>query len=354
MEYRTTDIRTGLFIAFSIAAFTVLIFMMGGVRGAFRDAREITIQFDDIRLLETEAPVTIGGYRVGEVKSITRREIIGPAGERVYKAEVIATVDRDLDLRTDAYAKVRTDGFLGQKFVALSPGNAPEQLGHGQSIRGGIELDTAGLMGPPEEPVGRLNRILAVVEGFAAKRENIENLELVIQETRHLLNRVRTKTLPEAESLLTTVREAARDVDASVTAVSKKAGAALEQAINTFVTLTDKVGKSVESLDKAIRTTETAVVEIRGGMSTLLGNADNLLVNADRLLLDNDRNIYLTIRNLRDAAAELDRTLRKIRADPSVVIWGDQEKVGPRTLPEDLDALRKAARARRYGKEPGK
>ena len=45
--------------------------MMGGVRGAFRDAREIRMQFDDIRLLETGAPVTIGGYRIGEVKSIT-------------------------------------------------------------------------------------------------------------------------------------------------------------------------------------------------------------------------------------------------------------------------------------------
>jgi len=354
MEYRTTDIRTGLFIAFSIAAFTALIFMMGGVRGAFRDARVLTFQFDDIRLLDTEAPVTIGGYRIGEVISINRREIIGPAGERVYKAEVIATVDRDLDLRADAYAKVRRDGFLGQKFVALSPGNAPEPLGANQTIRGGIELDMAGLMGQLEEPVGRLNRILAVVEGFAAKRENIENFEQVAAEARHLMNRIRTRTLPEAESLLTTAREAARDLDTHAESVSKKANATLDQAIKTFVTLTDRLGKSVDGLDKAIRATESAVVDISGNVGTVLKGADQLLVDADRILVDNNRNIYLTIRNLRDATAELDRVLRKVRADPSVVIWGDKEKIGPRTVPEDLDKLRKAARARRYGKEPGK
>ena len=128
MEYRTTDIRTGLFITFTLVAGTVLIFLMGGVRGAFRDAREIQAFFDNVRLLEREAPVTLGGFRVGEVASISRMEVTEPDGSKDYKVVVKMTVDRDLDLRFDARAMVKTDGFLGGKFVALTPGVSDDHV----------------------------------------------------------------------------------------------------------------------------------------------------------------------------------------------------------------------------------
>ena len=170
MEYRTTDIRTGLFIAFSISAGTILIFFMGGVRGAFRDARVIRAHFDDVRLLEVQAPVTLRGYRVGEVAQISRHDNPGTDGEKRYEVAVLMAVDRDLDLRADASAVVKTDGIIGPKFVALFPGVSDRPLAPNAAIPGRAETDMAGIIARLEGPVARLDAILGQVESFAGSQ----------------------------------------------------------------------------------------------------------------------------------------------------------------------------------------
>jgi len=352
MDYRTTDIRTGLFIAFSIAAATVLVFLMGGVRGAFRDARQVRALFDDVRLLEPEAPVTLGGFRVGEVTRITSTVRAGRAATPDYRVEVVLTVDRDLELRADAAAVVRTDGFLGRKFVALSPGVAPETLAPGAVIPGRAETDLGTLMAQLEEPIARLSRILLVVERIAGNEQNIDNAEAVVAGTRTLLERVDRTTLPRAEGMLEEASRALARIDAlagelaaAVGATRESAERSLEAAARSMEALAGKAAAGVDEAVAFVNETRTAIAALRSDLG-------RLMAGADRLLLDNNRNIYLAVRNLRDATAELDRVLRKVRADPSVLFWGDDEPLEPRTLPEDLDARRRAGRARRYGKEP--
>ena len=347
MEYRSTDIRTGLFIAFSIAAFVVLVFLMGGVRGAFRDARELEVLFDDVRLLEVEASATVGGFRVGEVASISRLDPpVTIQGER-YQVRVVLRVDRDLDLRTDASALVRTDGFLGAKFVALAPGVAKEPLPPDRAIHGRLEIDMAGIMARLEEPIARLNSILAVFNSVVDRPENIRNVEGIVSETHELLRRVRTDTVPKAEALVTSTDRTVREIEEKIATVGEQLCSSVERTVLA-------VRKLAESAEARVQKVDPILHDLSATLATLRQRLDRVFDRTDQLLLDNNRNIYLTIRNVRDATAELDRLIRKLRADPSVVIWGDDEKTGPRTPPRDLDILREEGRARRYGKEPGK
>jgi len=347
MEYRTTDIRTGLFITFTLVAATVLIFLMGGVRGAFRDAREIQVLFDNVRLLEREAPVTLGGFRVGEVASISRIEVTEPGGKKGYKVVVKMSVDRDLDLRSDARAMVKTDGFLGGKFVALTPGVNPMPLVEGKAIPGSAEINVADLMAMVETPIQRLDGILKALEGFSTNQRNLDNVEGILSETHEILNGIREKTLPRAEGILAVVQDTLRNANAKMDHIGDKVEATLDTGTRTVQELGDTVRKRVGKLDGVLEEAMAVLGEVRTGVNRVAGSAD-------RILTDNNRNLYLTLRNLRDATAELDRLMRKLRADPSVVIWGDDEKVEPAALPRDPKDIRTNGKASRYGKEPGK
>lgn len=347
MEYRTTDIRTGLFITFSLVAATVLIFLMGGVRGAFRDAREIQVLFDNVRLLEREAPVTLGGFRVGEVASISRIEVAEGGGKKGYKVVVKMAVDRDLDLRFDARAMVKTDGFLGGKFVALTPGVSRMALPEGKAIPGSAEVNVADLMAMVETPIQRLDSILKAMEDFFAHQKNFDNVEGILSETHEILTAVREKTLPGAEGILAGVKDAVRDAEARLNRLGDKVEATLDTGMRTVQDLGEAVRKRVDKLDRVLEEAMAVLGEVRTGVNRVAGGAD-------RILTDNNRNLYLAIRNIRDATAELDRLMRKLRADPSVVFWGDDEKVEPAALPRDPKDIRVGGRAPRYGKEPGK
>jgi len=340
MEYRTTDIRTGLFITFSIVAATVLIFLMGGVRGAFRDAREIKVLFVNARLLKVEAPVALRGFRVGEVTAISRIKVTGAEGKEEYRVEVKLAVDQDLDLREDATAMVKTDGLLGGKFVALTPGVSRNPLKDGVAIPGNAEVYLSDLTSMLENPLGRIDTILKTIEEFTRDKENVSNVEGILAEIRQILDRVHTTSLPRAEALLDTAEKSVRNVDGKVDST-------LDRGLHTFNDLAAAARKRVDSLDAVISEARAVLADIRSG-------ANKVLSGTEGMILDNNRNLYLSLRNIRNATAELDRLIRKVRADPSVVIWGDDEKVEPAILPENLDALRNNGRVGRYGKERGK
>lgn len=353
MEYRTTDIRAGLFIALSLLAGTVLVFTMSGVRGAFRDSVELRILFDQVRLIEIDAPVTVGGFRVGEVRDIRQVET-ETDGERRFRVELTVAVDRSLSVFDDAVAMVRQDGFLGPKFVALSPGVSGRPIAAGAAIPGRAEPVLADLVGKFEEPLARLNGVLGELEKLIGETTLLDDVDAVAIEARGLVRDLRGSALPKAERLI-------EDLDANVVRLGDRADASLAEVVDATKSLVSIVDARAERIDAVLAEARglladarVAVDRVAGGAEAATGGVADAAGEAERLLADNNRNVYLTIRNLRDATAELETLIRKIRSDPSVLVWGDDEPVEAPREPPDLEALREAGRAERYGKEPGK
>jgi beta-galactosidase/beta-glucuronidase len=47
-----------------------------------------------------------------------------------------------------------------------------------------------------------------------------------------------------------------------------------------------------------------------------------VLTHVDEVIAHNDRNLYTSVEYLRDATENLKATVRQIRANPSVLLWG--------------------------------
>src|SRR5207248_3746313 len=93
--------------------------------------------------------------------------------------------------------------------------------------------------------------------------------------------------------------------------------------------------------------------EVTARLSKSAENLDQLLRDSDGVIVQNNKNIYEAIRGLRDTTHHLELAAKRIRANPSIVLFGAAE------TPEELrradeTELRLKGRARRYDKEDPK
>lgn len=105
------------------------------------DGYEITAKFDRIDGIRAGSDVRMSGIKVGTVTA-------SRLDQRTYLAEVRMTIRRDIKVPDDTSIAVSSDGLLGDKFLALSPGGSDDMLGPGGEItttQGSIDL--MGLVG---------------------------------------------------------------------------------------------------------------------------------------------------------------------------------------------------------------
>lgn len=88
--------------------------------GRGSEAKTVKAVFDSVAGLDDKSAVRVAGVRVGKVSGIKLR----PDG----KAEVTLEIEKDVQLHSNASAKVANLGLLGEKYVELDPGTAANPL----------------------------------------------------------------------------------------------------------------------------------------------------------------------------------------------------------------------------------
>lgn len=109
-------VTVGIFIALGIAIFMVGIFTLGGQQKAFVKSIKITAIFDDVSGLQQGNNIWFSGVKVGTVRKI----------EFYNNAQVKVTLHIEEKarefIRTDAKAKISTDGLIGNKIIIIYGG----------------------------------------------------------------------------------------------------------------------------------------------------------------------------------------------------------------------------------------
>ncbi len=86
---------------------------------------------------------------------------------------------------------------------------------------------------------------------------------------------------------------------------------------------------------------------IQTDLLAALKSADDLLTSGNELITDGRKDFLETLSSLRRSMWEAEVAMRKIRANPGVVLWGDDEKLLS-AWPTDPSSLRRAGRAPPY------
>ncbi len=127
---RTLEIAVGIFVAVGIAALLVLAVNVSNV-GGLSSGSQYTIRanFDNISGLKTRSAVAIAGVTVGRVVNISVDPI-------TFEAVVEMTINSSFsEVPVDSSAGIYTAGLLGEKYIGIEPGGAPDFLEEGSVIR---------------------------------------------------------------------------------------------------------------------------------------------------------------------------------------------------------------------------
>lgn len=124
------DFLVGLFMIAGFVAFGYLALQLGEV-SLFSSGRNYTItaQFDNVAGVKKGASVQVSGVVVGQVTKIWLDED--------GLANVALQLDKEVELAIDSMASVKSQGLIGDKFIALSLGGDDELF-----KEGGVLADT--------------------------------------------------------------------------------------------------------------------------------------------------------------------------------------------------------------------
>lgn len=127
MKQKQIEFSVGLFVLVGIAAILYLAIQIGSSRFLGADTTVVTARFSNVGGLNEGSNVMIAGVKVGVVGDI-----------ELDKENLVAMVElnlhTDILLYDDAIASIKTNGLIGDKFVALDPGGGGFELEPGEPI----------------------------------------------------------------------------------------------------------------------------------------------------------------------------------------------------------------------------
>ncbi|MEM7220158.1 MAG: outer membrane lipid asymmetry maintenance protein MlaD [Pseudomonadota bacterium] len=126
---RTVEISVGAFVLAGLVALTFLAVRVSGVNvGGGDTGYSLLARFNDVSGLRERAKVTMAGVTIGRVASIS---VDAEYGEAIVTLTVSSGVG---PLALDTGAQVVTEGVMGGRYIALSPGADEEYLQDGDEI----------------------------------------------------------------------------------------------------------------------------------------------------------------------------------------------------------------------------
>ena len=128
---KTTELGVGLFMLAGILGLVFLGLRVSGLSLSVpSDTFRLEANFANIGGLKPRARVTMAGVTVGRVEAID-------LDTDWYDARVVMELDGELEgqLPEDSTAAILTAGLLGEQYIGLSVGGAPETLADGDTVR---------------------------------------------------------------------------------------------------------------------------------------------------------------------------------------------------------------------------
>ncbi len=370
VPYRRVEIVSGVFILVAVATFALFAFEIGDLDDlpVFRKRAVTCIaKFTDVKGIAPGAKVTVGGIRVGRVTGMrfvaqdlsvedTNRlaEVLGTEEARRLGLTVVRQVvevsfelqDPDLRLHPpSARVELMQDGLLGEHHLALHPGywspdSPPVPLFESTfeqplSIASDNPTSIEQVFTDAHAVVTKANGILARVSealGSADGENRLERIVLdfegVVRGVRRLLDVDNPKGV--YGSVLSPLRNLIAGAESSLHQVSGRL-------------LRETLPRGERVLDEA----ESLLVETRPQLRQILRDSGAAAKTIASILDENRASIAESTRRLRRALWEVEMAVRKIRANPAVLLFGDDERELAE-MPSDLTDARRAGRARPY------
>jgi phospholipid/cholesterol/gamma-HCH transport system substrate-binding protein len=380
MEYFRPDVKVGAFIFVALVLLVAAAIVVGGVGDWFAATQEYMVLLPNANLLRRRAKVSYAGSPVGEVTAVTvHMEEIWKQQHPRYPVAVTIVVRGSVLLREDARVEMRTDGFIGERYLDIAPGSGDPVPSGGVIVGsiGGVEGIITSLSGVGSgfgELSEALRGLLGDVSGEQSVAMTLRSLHQLLEELRpHLLELTVTLNdfLSSAKQDIASTSARTGRTLAGVDSAVAETSTELKRLMRELHTSLGEVNKTMVAAQHTLATVKTLLNTTQGDTTKLLVSVRDLsgslqrstdetlaglqrtLARVDEVVAHNDRNLYMIVEHLRDTAADLKATARQVRGNPSVLLWGSggqKESDARSTSDATTRALQDRGRVGRYDK----
>lgn len=246
---------------------------------------EYSCLFPQVGTLDIGDPVSVLGVDKGEVKDIKL------AGNNVLVRFSIST---DVKLKEDAKFKVMNVGLMGERFVAIWPGDSEKDLNLDIPVIGKYDTGIPEVMGMMGEGIDEIRNLVAQIEGTVGKTGKGEEIRQIIDRLDHITERIslfvdeNQADMDSAIKDLGLVASKMRDfVDSNTvqmqTVVDNFAGAS--DRFNTVVATLDELSQELHNLTRQVSQGEGTLGRAIADDSLYL-DLRRALTNFDSLVTD--------------------------------------------------------------------
>lgn len=290
----------GLFVAIGVLIVVVAIFLVGGRQGIFSKSVEIYARFNSVEGLKKGAAVRLLGIDVGSVSEIRIWNNVALVDMKVFS-------DSRKFIKADSRAMLETEGLVGNKFVALTPGT--------ESAPSVQPLDTISSI---EEP--QLSQIISETSAtIASVKAMVDQFSEILKDVRN--GRGTLGKLVTDESVYNALKRATYEADSSLKQVSDKfsdMANVVADLSTSFNRVADKADLVLSNVNLAVKNFDTTSSSIKLTVSRL-DTGGGLIAS-----LLHDRSIY-------------DTTLEVVSTTLSAV---KEAQIGLQRFAENMEALR--------------
>lgn len=125
----TRATAVGLFVLVGLVCVAYMTIQLGRMNFFANDGFELTASFTNVSGLRVGADIEMAGVPVGRVSAIKLQRT-----DTNTDALVTLHFDRNPELPDDTIASVKTAGLIGDKFIAVAPGESSDILSAGANI----------------------------------------------------------------------------------------------------------------------------------------------------------------------------------------------------------------------------
>lgn len=290
----STEAKVGFVTLLAILLFTGVVLSLAHVEIFGKPGFQVHTVFKDANGLQKGNSVRYVGVTVGKVEKVT------PSRDGV---DVLMRLDKGIEIPQDSKVSITTDGLLGEKIVAITPGKDKNHiLAEGDSIDGSTGqtmddvMDSANtLINGANDMVKNINTVIGDANTQSAMRGTIQNIQDITGKTSGMMDanagNIQQMTANMA-AITAQMNESMQHIDGDgrTSENVRQMAANMKQITDRF----DRVAHSMEDMttdpqSKAdIQTTLHNTAAITTKVNKILGGSSDINVQGEGGLLYND------------------------------------------------------------------
>lgn len=287
MDYKSSEIKAGIFIVISIVLFIVFLAIIVGMN-SFSEKVDYLARFEYVGGIEKGSAVRYAGLQVGSVSDVRLTNDGFPG------AEVVLQIEKETPVRVDSRAYMTTIGIMGSAYIEITAGTpTSERLEPGDLIQS-------------EDVTG-----FAQMTGVASNA--IDEMTMLLRRMNDLLNEHNRKRI---SNMITSLDEIAGYTEQS-----------LQMTLDNMNTLISQVNELVKSAEHIVAKNDTSLsnsvakleVLLDAGYSTMTG-VEEMVSKVDDTIFANQQQVNQIINNLNSTVENLNDFSQTIKQQPSSVI----------------------------------